>query len=546
MQRQTLSALERIRVLINSGPGSGTQSASINLMRYLVDRGFNGIFEVIHAAPIKPIIASLLDADESQLNTVYNDGKLHIEFIELNDMVNNRHSDKLPELHLGVTGAIEGVPGFLRSPYEEGYVPFNSSILEEEAKNNFAVFLNVTSFICFDSYTSEYSDTYIDHKNNNHSLQIGSGKKISFYPPYHIRDAIEYLIHNKKGQLLTEQLPALLPLIELINKNLINFIPVYGRGTGGIEDIRFFYQAAQYAQIHGGLPFQKPIVIGMFSKPVLNGSNIVTLKDKTFIEQLKTEKDTAYILFSERMPSIVFNAIASHPNVLSPIFEGTGSFNSLVLSGKAHLHWKIMSKWPLISRNITDSLRERFIKLNKIRELIPRSLIDEWPLISENLAEAVYREPDFINFDNMSKLILKRYEDKIKSESEQYLESTVNVVGEYFIDSKRKSEVSDYFTDLRQEALNEDRFAHGLEAVVKLDPLSESYQAPLNPSDVMRVHHQHETLQSNPTHLFGVGTIALAGVLFYGLFGGCRRKHQQKNYRDNKNNKAEFSSRLEK
>lgn len=445
-QLQSLSSLDRIRLLINRGPNYGTQAASVNLLRYLISHGFKGIVELIYTDSEKIKIANLLNIEEAKVDASCQYENIRIEFVELGQLLKKHIAGVLPQVTLGLTGECEAP-----TPYEalsffslRGWrlqanttwietINYVSAFLEKEAQQNFAIFLNVTSFVKFSAWSGQGSETRIFYTNNTIITQLGSNQKLIYYPPHRYEDALNYLLNNVYGKSLTRQLPELFPLLESINENKIHFIPAYGYPLQeNINNTLRILSGARYAQLNGGVEFNKPMVVAIFGKIDFlqelisyRGFNedyyIANLTSSAF--HTIQNKNKTCLLLVDRLPQVVFNFIRNHPNVLSPIFEGVDSFNSLTASGRPHLHCKSIAPWTILSRHLTASLKNTFLELDEIT-------------------------------------------CSLKNPSE----NSARILGEYFIASANSSsEVSQYFKTFQAEAFQEDRLFLGLKEVVQYE-----------------------------------------------------------------------------
>jgi hypothetical protein len=363
-----------IRIVADNAPGYGNQVASMNIASQLRQMGFKGIFEFIYPETIMLKIAKLFDLPEA-LGSSYFDKKRNMEFIQLQHFIKKHHKGESKRLALGFTGAFD----------EENQQLLANYTLNPDYLYNYADLLNVDTFIRWQPYLDKQGDTAIFiHKLNDPIKQIDSYKKFIPIPRYDFSAMQTYLYHTREGQRLLTEKPALLSLIHAIEKEDVNFLPVYGyhlliknwRKTKHFpEHLLEILLGARYAQLNGKNCLEKPLIVAVFFDYQLESQTLLRLlesgdweeyektgaelarqliatfrlKENLFtshLDELNCGKRIAalkpgqlLLLSMGVLPKIVFDGFYTHSaaNVLPPIREGANSFNHLIVSGRPHI-----------------------------------------------------------------------------------------------------------------------------------------------------------------------------------------------------------------
>ncbi|EKD54967.1 MAG: LysM protein [uncultured bacterium] len=403
-----LAAQKVIRVTADNTPGYGNQAASAAVTTRLRDMGFKGKFEFVYANLTTPKITTLFNLPQDIPDDYY-DSKDNIEFIKLKEFI-NRHKNKTNELDaLSITGATDDFGCSLAT--EDGVdIDHGMGPLDCSNPANFLdteVFASVTPFYDQPNLLAvlDDPDPKLPYEQND------SDNKFFTMPVATLLEAKDYLQHDPQGQAILKQKPALTPLIEGMENQQFNVMPVYGytiqenvcdkRGSPGCfpGNILQMITAARYAQVNGPASFHKPLVIAVFYDYSKEANTLMqllqtddwgkytmpgTLEAKNAINALGLSKifsvaDIADPKTSQQMealkpgqillvwlgplPKMIFDGLYNYTNtnVWPQIREGANTFDSLVLTGKPH--FRCTPEWELGFDWINDPVfKDQFIR----------------------------------------------------------------------------------------------------------------------------------------------------------------------------------------
>lgn len=356
-----------IQILIDSTPGYGNQSASMNAMSRLRQLGFSRVFEIVYndidSAVVKDKVSILfgLPSDFSDDYTV-----IHPLFGEIHLISLSKQLAKLKDGIEKVTLSIDGGDEFTNYAYE--------------AKNYNAVMsLSIGPYIQYPSR--------IKHEQWDEDRVLPAAKnKFYVVSVSSLNDAKNFLLHDANGIALSQKKPALNTLIDGVEKQDFYLLPMYGYTLQARKDSDGEYHAEQlhhvlriiagvrYAQQKSKALQEKPIIIGVFydytremqflntflqsnhwgeyerlgsatARKVLNALDVksvlqfASISDADASDRIKALKPGQLLMLSlEPLPKPVFDGLYNHTgsNMLPAIREGANTFNTLVLTGKPH------------------------------------------------------------------------------------------------------------------------------------------------------------------------------------------------------------------
>lgn len=375
-----------IRVLTDGTPAFGNITASINLMNQLRVLGFDGVYTFIYPKSKYLKIIKLFNFPD-KIGDDFFDDKNKIHFMTLNVYIDQYRQSQIKHLPLAITGGFEyydsrGIDLQLET---ENIKP---EILDKKLRVNLANFLNADTFLHLAPYLDTQGDTYLwQYQSDGQIKQTklkDSHKQFIVVPVASFAESKNYLFNNNNGQRYVKEHPAIISLFNRIANQSINFIPAYGFSLQfdkltcddeRVANMLEILAGARYAQLYGEKTLQKPLVIGVFydyraeisalnelirqgdwsqyactgseqAKQTLQKLNLVSafvtadLSQKDAINVINTLNTNQVLLLSMgAMPKIVFDGLYNHGanNVLAPIREGANSFNSLILNGRPHI-----------------------------------------------------------------------------------------------------------------------------------------------------------------------------------------------------------------
>lgn len=401
-----------IRIAADNTPGFGNQAASAALISRLRQMGFKGQFEFIYANLTTAKIVTLFDLPQN-IPDVYFDAKDGIQFIKLKEFI-NRHKNKLNEVDaLSMIGRDDDFGcGLAR---KDG-IDVEHGMDELDCWNE----ANLLDVQVHASVSPFYKETNLlrvrndpDHKPYP---QEGSENKFFVMPVSDLNQAKDYLNNDPRGQALLKQKPALATFIDGMEKQTFNTLPVYGwtvqLGVHDEEDIYGYFPGnilqiiagARYAQLNGSANFRKPLIIpvfynyekeatqllklvhsenwGEYEKPgaeqaratikelnLADALSVASISDPNTIQRIQELKPgKILLLWLGPLPKNVFDGLYNYTNtnVWPQIREGANSFNSLILTGRPHIHcgygWEI--GYDLVADPALKSQLENFYEGN--------------------------------------------------------------------------------------------------------------------------------------------------------------------------------------
>lgn len=469
-----------IRILTDGSAGLGNQAASANVVIRLRQMGYKGKFEFIYPDAAINKISLLFDVPDT-LPDSYFDEKDNIEFIKLSKYVAMLKNNEVSEITLGMTGVIVGDIWSLE----------NSGSIDLLLCGNFANVMKTKYFVAFSPFISgEISDeptgtdTYIYIKDQPEPFaQINSDNKFIVMPVASLEDAKKYLINDTRGQALTKQKPALMTLIEGIDKDDFNVMPVYGyhirlenKCKNGDNNCQFnkmndmlqIILGARNAQLSPAENMHKPLVITVFydytkeanflqqlihgdswntiTEPgavnlralltkydMTNNFFIADANDATAVQKIQQLKPNQILLLSMgSLPKLVFDGLYNHTSVNTwpQVREGANTFNSLILTGKPHMRCTDEGGWEIGFNSVQDP----------------------------NLK--IWLDDFYDGNDAFCKNEINVWSD----------DTVVNNVGKFILDSSNvDSPLSIYFSELKKAALEpeNDRIYYAFEEIVR-------------------------------------------------------------------------------
>lgn len=381
-----------IRIYVDSAPGFGNQSASMNVMLRLRQMGFTGTFELVYPKLSRDKVITLFNLPTTIPDDYYA-AEQNIRFIELLSFYNQIKANTTEMVTLGLTGGNSS--GECSDLASEGVkLDVYGPLCSDDAN-----FFNVQLFIQMSPYVTNddtANDTEFELNNpKSHGKPIypeqeDSYKKYFVMPVSTLDDAKSYLQNTEQGIALSAERPALNTFIEGMTNHTFNVMPLYGYTLSGNDRNTFtpynileMITAARYSQLNGSSDMQKPLILPIFSDfqsqakdifNIINQNNwgpyqqsgieniqneiqalslpdhfqIADLKDanaQSVIERLQPGQ--ILLLSMGSLPKIVFDGIYNHvdTNIWPQIREGANTFNSLVLTGRPHLrcgyNWEI-------------------------------------------------------------------------------------------------------------------------------------------------------------------------------------------------------------
>lgn len=401
-----------IRISMDVTPGFGNQASSMNVMNYLRMRGFTGTFEVIYARSEKDKITTLFDLSPT-IPDDYFDSAHNIRYLQVGKYIARLKNHQLKNVTLGMNGgefAGEDLFNCYSAEVRETHIDFDNPICHNQAKfANVEMFADVNPFIGRQSYLSFY--------NQENSIALPESKtKFFVMPVSDLKQAKHYLEEDPKGPILLQQKLALKSLIEGIENNKFNLFPLYGYSlihgnqnkNGGYfpSNILQILAGARYAQIKGSAFLNRPLIIpifynyekealilknllhrdywGEYEKPgveierkvikrlgLADALQFASISDVDAFRKIEMLQPGQMLLLSMGfLPKTVFDGIytAHARNVWPQIREGATSFNSLILTGRAHFrctdyYMQDHPSWEIGYDRIQNlALKQRFIK----------------------------------------------------------------------------------------------------------------------------------------------------------------------------------------
>lgn len=376
-----------IRVMADDGPGFGNQAASVNVVTHLRQMGFKGIIEFIYPGIDIDKISLLFDLPQN-LPDNYFDAQKNIRFIKMKFFVTQNKNGMIKPITLGMTG------GFYPPPCSVAAA--DGAEVTDDGSLFCANMANFTSTQFFAQLNPLYlgpvdrpgrTQTSIYTMNEQEEFyQPNSGEKFVVAPVDSLVSIKKYLQQDPQGQLLSQKKPGLITLINSIQNQSVNVLFAYGKtlrflqGDGWdpsyLSNVLQMMTGARVAQLIGQTDFNKPLIIPVFydykkegavltqlinsktwgeyentfsgvdqARNMINKLNlpanfsVADISDPQSIQQIKLLQPGKILLLSlGSLPKKVFDGLYNHTgtNVWPQIREGASSFNSLVLTGKAH------------------------------------------------------------------------------------------------------------------------------------------------------------------------------------------------------------------
>ena len=372
-----------IRVLLDEAPGFGNQAATINMMNRVRQMQFQGTFELIYPDGAQYLIEKVISLFNlpKELPPVYNyEDNQHrkITFIAESVFIKRRMHNEVDALTLGITGAHDAGDQEACKVIQ-GCKPY---------ADNFAIFTNTQVFVEIQPWFQSPGLDTIDLRDENVRRPIEPYGKFLVYPVSSFADAKQYLTDDPAGQELSRTNPALKVLIDGIENNYFNLLPVYGftflklyndEDQDAVlypQNIMQVITAGRYAQTHGNAEMQKPLIIPVFynyteevneigallqqenwgdyeaqgGKAMRAAINTLGLKQpNAFLTASLSDNDASKKIQSLRpgqilllsmgsLPKVVFDGIYSdvRSNIWPPFREGEGSLSMLIMKGQPH------------------------------------------------------------------------------------------------------------------------------------------------------------------------------------------------------------------
>lgn len=379
---------ETVRILANGGIGFGDLASSANVMIHLRQIGFEGTFEIIYSG--KSTVISMFDLPSS-LPNVYEDTKNKRRFIYVGEYLKQAQANATTPVTFGA-GSMFPINACDEILNEDENNELAKKMRETSLCRNPANFLNAKIYFDIANWPSpskNYDEELSSHYfllNNDNTYPYDDSKTFFATRTTNLEDAEAYLNNDKRGQDLLLKKPALKTYIDGIKKKDFDVMSVYGWGiksnvVGGSDNINYVrnmievISGARYAQLYGPEALRsKPLIITVFydyekesselrqliqsndwGKYEQPGSeqarktiaqmkladifSIASISDPKTIATIQQLKPGQILLLSMGpLPKDVFDGLYTYvdENVWPQIREGSGSFSSLIFTGKPH------------------------------------------------------------------------------------------------------------------------------------------------------------------------------------------------------------------
>lgn len=341
-------------------------------------------------------------------------------------------------------------------------------------------FLGVDAFIIVNPFLDESSRLKL--RNGVEIHLAGSKTKFLNIPFSNLQETKTYLENTSEDKLLSTQKPALNALIEVIEKQSHNIMPIYGysirssESTGNYKKKYFpnniiqILMGARLAQLSGSENMKKPLIIpvfydyeneseqlhlllhsdnwGKYEVPGVNiarkqikalglaeALNFASASDLHSIEMINNLQPGQILLLSMgSLPKVVFDGIYNHvdQNIWPQIREGANTFHTLIQTGKPHFrctdyfikdkNWEIGFDW------VDDSVLK-----TQLQEFYNQFCLGDDSMWQDN--QTYYQLAQFIQdaqdpgsslskyFITLSKVALDPVNDKIRFDLEKIIEN---------------------------------------------------------------------------------------------------------------------------
>lgn len=434
-----------IRVLIDHAPGFGNQAASVNMMNRLRQLHFQGTYEVIYPEAAESKIISLFNLPKI-LPPIYhfeNTANEKIDFIRESEYVKQLKNKLIAPVLLSISGAHD-----------------SDSETSNEDPATLTTYKNLSKFTVSSVYVqiqpwfrqAKVGD-YVATPNNK-KIEINPRGKYWVYPFSSFTDAKKYLTDNPDGKIFAAKEKGIQALMESIEQQQVNILPVYGypflKSANYSQGNEFDYPqnifqvlaGARYAQLNGGVGFDKPLIIAVFydyqneaqeltelfnkdnwgeyeslgGNEVRAALNELGLKKPNVFSTISLAEDNAFqvikslrpgqilLLSMGSLPKVVFDGLYTYTgnNSWPAIREGESSLSMLIQTGKPH--FRCVSYY---NEDIYDSRWEMGFDLinnaelkNTLMDLYGKNglcAIDGWkrdPLIYKKLGTLIIQSKD--------------------------------------------------------------------------------------------------------------------------------------------------------
>lgn len=389
-----------IRVVLDYAGSFGNEAATLNVMNRLRQMGFKGTFEFIYPdnGTSKVTMLFNLPKDIPDVYEYQDKQNNKIVFIKISEYIRRLTHGLITPTTLGITGA-----------YDSHHVVECAEFAEcKRYADNFSDFTNTNVFVKLQPwYGYDNDDVLFIHNDPKYKPVIPQGKYV-IVPTADLTETKEYLQSDPSAQELLKQKPALMTLINGLEKQNFNFLSAYGwtlqaSREDGIyfpDNILQVLAGARYAQLNGPAELHKGLIVSVFYNyeddetqliQLINSNNwgkyehpgaeqvrkvikelglsdpkvfsVASISDAKTINRIQSLQPGQILLLSMgQLPKIVFDGLFTHigTNIWPQIREGQSSLNGLLIDGRPHFRCSQASIWePGFSLVSEPSLKTR-------------------------------------------------------------------------------------------------------------------------------------------------------------------------------------------